>query len=569
MTINGEGNHPGGIMDERTDDHIAQVEAALAAVRRIPDPSEDSSSSGFSEAAVGAPISAILSAAREIVEYVLSASRRPQVSDANLQFAFPLGAMWADAVDLTADEVLSRSLITVQAFARTAETQELPGDAERVRSLRIIARELREAAAVRGGRSPGDVHGAPWYPHIREGDRWGDVLGYQAPSSASRAERVWPSMEHLREVLEQDVLEFPATAPDVPPTPLLPIPSTAVSEYEDLDLGSAWRVESDTRPKKSVDDTVDVWFGTSRSLRPGTSSEFGPELSRDLRLGCSYVFVPETHRRGSDGSSLWQKLLRLDFRDDTLKLQKTLVLDANFDAEFVKRMSAAPTKRVLLYIHGYNSPFESAIVCAAQLAVDLGYDGVAAAFSWSSRASHVEYIPDLAQSEAAWEQLVEFIGHLRRAGIDGLDVIVHSMGNRVLSWAVERLARSSTVIDRLYLAAADLDPEILRQRSAFYRSVCRSITSYASTEDRALGLSRLLHGVDRVGLLPPVTTMDGMTTIDVSDVEDSFLGHGYFAMSSPVLDDIRAALRDEAPGGVRRMTPVQDCSSPMHWRLHA
>lgn len=556
-------------MDERTAKYLDQVDSAMSSVRRLPEPEVDSPADGFVDAAVAAPVDALMRTARAIVEYVLSACRRPRVSDANLQFAFPLGELW-ERTDPATGEVLSRSLITVQAFARTAETQALHGDAGRVNDLRTISSILREATAGpagRDGRPRNAAVDAPWYPHLREGDRWGDVLGYQAPTSAARASTVWRAVEQLRASLQSGPVELPAEAPAVPATPLLRTPSSAQKHYEDLDLSAAWQVDPVPRPKQPDGDMVEVWFGTTRALRRDTRSEFGPDRSPELLLGRSQVFVPEAHRRGSSGSGLWKKLLRLDFRDDTLKLQKTELLGDDFDAELRRQLEEDNRKSALLFVHGYNSAFENAVICAAQLAVDLGVGGVVTAFSWPSRASEIEYIPDLSQAEAAWEGFVEFVDRLRAAGVEEIDIIAHSMGNRVLSWAMERLAAREAVVRRLYLAAADLDPEILRQRSAFYGSVCGSITSYASTSDRALGLSKFLHGVDRVGLAPPVTTMDGMMTIDVSAVDDSFIGHGYFAMSTPVLDDIGSDMRGVPPGPERNLLQDASIASSPHWKL--
>lgn len=556
-------------MDEQTANHVELVESAMRAVHRLPPLDGDPSASGFADREALEPTAALLQAARAIVEYVLTAARRAGANDANLQFAFPLGELWARERS-GAGEMLSRSLITVQAFARTTETQYLRGDPERVQALQEIARMLRVAAAGAAeldGPPRDAFDDAPWYPHLLEGDRWGDVLGYQAPTSAARARVLWRAVHLLRLSLEAADIVFPDAAPAVPSTPLLPTPSTALQAYDRLDLGAAWGVQLDRTSTTQGGDTVDVWFGTTRALRAGTESEFGSDRSPDLQVGRCSVFVPEAHRRGSSGSTLWQKILRLDFRDDTLKLHRTVLLGDGFEKELGTRLKDVDSTRALLFVHGYSTPFEGAIVCAAQLAVDLEIDGVVAAFSWPSRASRVEYIPDLSQAESAWEKFVEFIDRLRAAGVEQLDIVVHSMGNRVLSWAMERLAGGSARVDRLYLAAADLDPDVFRQRSRFYVEVCDTITSYASTADKALMLSRFLHGVDRVGLLPPITTVGGVETIDVSAVEDSFIGHGYFVSASPVLDDIGADMRGVPPGTRRSLTKIDAPPALPHWRL--
>lgn len=278
--------------------------------------------------------------------------------------------------------------------------------------------------------------------------------------------------------------------------------------------------------------------------------------------------MPAAHRRGSVGSKWWQKLLRLDFRDDTLKLQSTEVLDGAFGAALSARLTENPDDepRALLYMHGYNTSFEDAAIRTAQLAVDLGIDGIATFFSWPSWASAVEYVADISQADYSAQLFAEFVQTLRDAGIRRLDIVVHSMGNRVLAWAIERLAAGTdAVFGSMYLAAADLDPDILRQRLPFYVTSARDITIYLSRFDKALGLSRHLQLVGRVGLAPPPTVVDGAWTIDASAVDDSFLGHGYYGDEPRVLTDLAAALRDVPPDKRDSLVAVSDPAP--HWEL--
>lgn len=188
---------------------------------------EDSADTGAATPVDG--LEALLRAGDTIVRYVLVASLRPRANDANLQYATALQPLWVDADDST-ESAVSRALITVQGFARTAETQSIPADPERIGMLSAISGELRDAA-----------YETPWYPHLLEGDRWGDVLGYQAPLAASRARTVWRAISDLESALDRGIT-FPAEAPPVPAIPVLPFPTTARLAQESLTLDALWAV---------------------------------------------------------------------------------------------------------------------------------------------------------------------------------------------------------------------------------------------------------------------------------------------------------------------------------------
>ena len=81
--------------------------------------------------------------------------------------------------------------------------------------------------------------------------------------------------------------------------------------------------------------------------------------------------------------------------------------------------------------------------------------------------------------------------------------------------------------------------------------VCEGITCYVSARDRALKSSGIVHTGDRAGLTPPLTLVERIDTIDASDVDLTFLGHGYYAGARPVLTDIHAILHGQHQPEVR------------------
>jgi hypothetical protein len=73
--------------------------------------------------------------------------------------------------------------------------------------------------------------------------------------------------------------------------------------------------------------------------------------------------------------------------------------------------------------------------------------------------------------------------------------------------------------------------------------LAKRTTLYVSSKDRAVGLSAYISDYDRAGYAPPVTLVEGIDTIEVSQIDLSILGHGYFAEAHAVLHDMLELIR--------------------------
>ena len=60
-------------------------------------------------------------------------------------------------------------------------------------------------------------------------------------------------------------------------------------------------------------------------------------------------------------------------------------------------------------------------------------------------------------------------------------------------------------------------------------------------------MSRFLQGSDRAGFTPPVTVVPGIDTIEVTDIDLTLLGHGYYAEAEGVLYDMYDLLAHNSP----------------------
>lgn len=313
-----------------------------------------------------------------------------------------------------------------------------------------------------------------------------------------------------------------------------------------------------------------VWFGTNRS--PDGLGGFGAERSRETTLGRALVFVPEAHRFGETGSSFWRRLLRFDLRDDRLRLQR---VDRRTRAEFYAELGevmASGGRQALVYLHGFKNTFEDAAIRAAQIGFDLAVPGATAFFSWPSKGTLAGYPADEATIEASEgaiaDFLVDFVAH---CGAEKVHLIAHSMGNRGLLRALQRIAanaetRSAVYFGQIFLAAPDVDRDVFLDLAAVYPRFSERTTLYASGADLAVRFSGQIHAAPRAGYFEPYTVVPGIETIAVPDFDVDALGHGYFAQAEALLHDLYDLMRhNQAPPRQRLVAVTHDGQS--FWRF--
>jgi esterase/lipase superfamily enzyme len=90
------------------------------------------------------------------------------------------------------------------------------------------------------------------------------------------------------------------------------------------------------------------------------------------------------------------------------------------------------------------------------------------------------------------------------------------------------------------LAAPDINAKkFTNQLSNQLASSSRNVTLYASSGDKALRLSKEVHGYRRAGESGDgLLVLDGIETVDASKVDTDWLGHTYFAEQTSLLSDL-------------------------------
>jgi esterase/lipase superfamily enzyme len=323
--------------------------------------------------------------------------------------------------------------------------------------------------------------------------------------------------------------------------------------------------------------TATIWSGTAAIEKHGVTYT-GQRGS--LVKGLCEVTVPDTHRRGRVERPSW---LRFEFREDQREhivlTRATELSDDRFYDRLGETIALSPENDLLVFVHGYNVDFESAVRRTAQLAVDLPFEGVPVCYSWPSRGNVLSYTID--EANAAWTQshLRAFLLELAdRSGARAINVVAHSMGNRPTTGALVDIgwkqhanpdAAPTKLLDRLVLAAPDVDADLFRKDLAPALSrVADHVTLYASSDDRALVASKQVHGYPRAGESGDgIVVVPGIETVDVSGIDLSLLGHSYYGDSPSMLQELYELLRIGLPAAQRRLLRPRPLGDLTYWQL--
>ncbi len=315
------------------------------------------------------------------------------------------------------------------------------------------------------------------------------------------------------------------------------------------DSPSAWE------PLSNEEDAKDrtVYFATNRAQSAaGTDGmpHFTADISDQLTVGKCVVNIPVQHRRGNLEQPSWW---------DPVDPAKHFLVESVQIMPQRELFHEATADDVLLYVHGFNTDFDFAVLRAAQLKYDLQFPGTAMALCWPSAASADKYQQDRQRAEQSVEQAADVLQQLiegvknqpRGSAPPKLHILAHSLGNHLLLRAIARLAErgilpeGQKVFGQVVLAAPDVGALEFNNLLPFVLEHSERVTYYYCTHDAALGISRNLNLYEPVGLM--AFFEKGLDTINTDEVDTSFLFHGYYASARQVLSDVQLLLAQQSP----------------------
>jgi esterase/lipase superfamily enzyme len=286
--------------------------------------------------------------------------------------------------------------------------------------------------------------------------------------------------------------------------------------------------------------TVPVYYATTRAIVENAKSpdaSFGAQASD-----------PQVASYGRAMVEIAPPKVRIAAYDPPLASHPGLSPGDFFRAVRNEMAGAHP---LIVYVHGFNNTFATAAHRAAIFSQELQPDVAErpAIYSWASASKVLAYSRDEETALLNQDNIRRFLDKLHdKDETTPVVLIGHSLGARAVTYALRDIAliRGSQIDPKrpmfahLILLEPDVNRLYFRQNIVRARGLCGHVTIYASSRDRALGVSRFLHNYQRLGEVSD-NLAGKIDVIDASAVRSDLFGHSY---DRPVLfEDIRALLR--------------------------
>ncbi len=307
---------------------------------------------------------------------------------------------------------------------------------------------------------------------------------------------------------------------------------------------------------KSFDQTtnLNVFVVTNRKAKNqnfGCSQKsFGSAYDNKLKFGFCQVNVPKNHDIGeiesaSDDSKSLQNYFKIT--GGKALSQEEMILS-------LKKSKHYP----LIFVHGFNVPYEEAILRASQIVYDLKYQGPIILFTWpagvleegnffAETVINKTYEENAANARDSVLIFKNFINELQKNNIKA-NLLIHSMGHQVALPALAKIGEENLKFLPIYKAilnAPDFENEQFKKLLGNIKKTAQQITLYCSYNDKAISASKVFNKTERLGAC---LATDEIDVINVSAIDDpSFgLGHGYYSSRSILTDVFQNLIGIEA-----------------------
>lgn len=318
--------------------------------------------------------------------------------------------------------------------------------------------------------------------------------------------------------------------------------------------------------------TWEVYHATNREPSGNDIETFTKQRAPKNSYGVARVDLPR-RQRGISPDAIEQGLSPANSSSGKGRLiarlpESEIIGREEFVSGLSRQISTSRQKDLLLFVHGFNVGFEEAVVRTAQIAFDLPFNGAVACYSWPSQQGLNTYQKDEQLNQESVPAFTEFLTTLRDELPQGtrIHLVVHSMGNRLVLRGLQSTDQTSSGawLENLVLCAPDVGIRDFQDWIPAAARQAERTTLYVSRGDVALVASENLHLESRIGNGTALDVVDGIETIDCSEIEFSFLGHSYYGSNLDVLGDLfelikldrpahkRAHLRRVAKGGGER-----------------
>ncbi|TBH52783.1 alpha/beta hydrolase [Rhizobium leguminosarum] len=303
-----------------------------------------------------------------------------------------------------------------------------------------------------------------------------------------------------------------------------------------------------------------------RDARPGTY--FNGERAAHLNYAEIEVGVPQSHVPGK--IELAAKAPGNPKTDFVVERAAYLESENKFIDALNAELSKRPvgSRKVLLFIHGYNTMFAEGLYRLTQVVHDSRAPGVPVLFTWASRGKVAQYVYDTNSATAARDDLDRTIRLIFASHAEQVNILAHSMGNWVTVEALRQIKISGRLppmrkLGVVVLAAPDIDIDVFKSQMRSFGKPNKPFYIIVSKDDKALRASNFIAGgQSRLGADENTAELAqlGAIVVDMTDVKgNDSANHGKFAelaelgpqLPSVLAGGIGDASPAQAPGAVR------------------
>ncbi|QDU36654.1 Alpha/beta hydrolase family protein [Maioricimonas rarisocia] len=329
--------------------------------------------------------------------------------------------------------------------------------------------------------------------------------------------------------------------------------------------------------------TLQVLFATNRIPQrpsPGSRWSYDRQFDQTLRFGLCHVTLSE-QRRGNPPEPDTPPPRLLGFiplpqeppPPPPPAPEVTLVqplAGIEFHDRLKQMLAESATPELLLFVHGFNMDLDTSSIRAAQVALDMPFEGAVICYSWPSR--------DSEKARSTDSQIVEQSGlPLARLLVALLDevpettrvhIVAHCMGNRALLEALNKLPdrfEEPRRIDNIVHAAPDVSVNEFRELAPRGTRLANRVTLYVCESDPALAGSPASADAPRAGNARPPLVIPGIETIDTDCVSTGPLGEAHDVVELGLLGDLSALIREGRPASQRPWLDLAESNAGVWW----
>lgn len=301
--------------------------------------------------------------------------------------------------------------------------------------------------------------------------------------------------------------------------------------------------------------SVSLFVVSTRRGEQGAASEAAADVAR---LSLQRIGIPQGHATGHVERPAFGEP---DPRSHFVVISRRVLDETSFAMELAAHISGrvGSNRDVLLYVHGFNTPYDEARFRLAQIADDGRFGGVPVLFTWPSAGSLLDYGAAKESATIARDPLGRLVRKLAEVpGIGRVHILAHSMGTWLTMEALRETAIAGSPdlggkLGDVVLAAPDIDLNVFRQQVA--RLDPSHVSVLVAANDRALSLSRRLAGDrPRLGALDPSNPGDraaldtlGVKVFDVTPDATGLIGHGTYADAPKIVRMIGSRIAEPRP----------------------